>query len=338
MLRALFYTSALILMIALGTYIAKAQKPVILENHPPLDRSKNLIFNGSFEEPRLTGGALGFATFDGTDGDGYYYFSTGTVNTPFALPDGWTSSGGGTQTYAIWGNNFEEKVLTPTFTAPETGIAYSDPDKHGDRALYFGNFHVLSISETPTFAPNGEVIFTNHPTIILRPGYGTGLTLTQNVTGLIPGERYRLSFWTSSEWASGVFVEFDFFREDGIFGLQIEGYELLYLTTPAGASAPPGVTTVFGLDESHTYVVEFVATQEEMEISFINWGHYAPSTTAGWTRGLTTEYVMDDVILNLVEDNTAAIPTASEWGLIFMSVFMGLIAVYMLRNRTRRPA
>ncbi len=332
-IRTLIYAPIFLATMLFFAFLAKAQKPVILENHPPLNRNANLIVNGSFEEPHLTGGSLGFFVFDGVDGDGYYYFSTGTTLTPFAVPDGWVTSGGGPNTYGQWGNNFEAKDFG-TIAIPETGIGYSDPNIHGDRAIYLGNQFVQSISETPTFAPNGEVVFTSPPKIIPRPGYGTGLTVTQTVAGLIPGERYRLSFWVSSEYASGVFAD-TFTNEDGIFGLQIEDYELLYLTTPAGGASPGN--SVFGFDQSHTYVVEFVATREQMDISFINWGHYQseglPSGTVGWTRSRTTEYVMDDVILNLVNDDPTSIPTASEWGLIFMTVFMGLIAVYMLRRR-----
>ncbi len=333
--RTLIPLHILILTVLFGTYVANAQKPIILEGEPPLNRNINLVQNGSFETPHLTDGGKGFVFYDGIDGDGYYYFSSGTVLIPFAEPHHWTTTGGGTRTYAIWGNNFEEISFLPILVTPEYGIAYSDPNIHGNRALYFGNSYIESISETPTFESNGEVTFPNPPIIVLNPDYGTGVTLTQTVTRLIPGETYRLSFWTSSEWASSLYADGSFVRGDGIFGLQIEDHELLYLTIPAGAggSAPREGTTVFGADESHTYLVEFVATQEEMDISFINWGHFAFATTAGWNRADTTELVMDDVILNRVGDDAAVIPTASEWGLIFMTVFMGLIAVYMLRRR-----
>ena len=53
----------------------------------------NLVGNGSFE----TG-----APPNGTSNE--LYWATGTLLTPFAVPPGWTSSGGSTS-YALWGND-----------------------------------------------------------------------------------------------------------------------------------------------------------------------------------------------------------------------------------------
>ena len=70
-----------------------------------------------------------------------------------------------------------------------------------------------------------------------------------------------------------------------------------------------------------------------MDISFINWGHFASGGTIGWTRGLrTTELIMDDVIINAVM-LPRNVPTLSEWGLIAMVAVLGIVGFIAIRRR-----
>ena len=316
--------------------IANAQPPTIIEDAPPLQRNRNIVFNGSFEEPHLDGGNDFNGFLPGIDGDAYYSLSPITVTTPIAQPDGWTLSGGGTETYGRWGNNINS-ITNFGVTLPVAGQAWSSTEIHGERSIYLGNETPLEISEEPTFMPNGEVVFTSPPVITLKPEYGPDpFAISQNVTGLVPGGVYRMSFWVSGEWSHEGFATSDFggTAGDGIAGVQVEGYDLLYLAIPAGYSnEPPGAPHVFGTDESHTYTLEFVATDTEMEISFLNWGHFdSLSDTIGWERGQTTELIMDDVIINAVELPTN-VPTLSEWGLIVMAGVLGIVGFMVMRRR-----
>src|SRR5205085_5577723 len=106
----------------------------------------NLVVNGSFE----TGApAPGFAN--------QLYWATGTTNTPFSVPPGWTSAGQ-PQTYALWGSD-----------APAAGIINSDVIPNGQAALYFGNAST-SVSPAPVQAPNHTVSFGPAPSV--PPSYG----------------------------------------------------------------------------------------------------------------------------------------------------------------------
>ena len=114
------------------------------------------------------------------------------------------------------------------------------------------------------------------------------MTLKQTVTGLTPGWTYGLSFWTSGEAATSVG-----YGHDGVFGLDVTGYSTTYLACP---DAP--ANSIFGTN-NHTYRFDFVATAASTEIKFTNWGHFVYNNGTSWV--VTTELVMDDVILNLVQ-------------------------------------
>ncbi len=316
--------------------IVKAETPTIITDAEPLIRNRNIVFNGSFEEPHLDGGNDFNGFIPGIDDDAYYFLSPITVNTPIAQPDRWTLSGGGTETYGRWGNNINS-ITNFGVTVPVAGQAWSSTEIHGERSIYLGNETPLEISEEPVFMPNGEVVFTSPPVITLKPEYGPDpFAISQNVTGLVPGGLYRMSFWVSGEWSHEGFATSDFGATagDGVVGVLIEGYDLLYLAIPAGHSKEPvGAPHVFGTDESHTYTLEFVATDTEMDISFMNWGHFdSLSDTIGWERGQSTELIMDNVIINAVMLPTN-VPTLSEWGLIAMAGILGIVGFMVIRRR-----
>ncbi|GJM16656.1 MAG: hypothetical protein DHS20C13_19830 [Thermodesulfobacteriota bacterium] len=314
--------------------IVYAATPTIITDADPLDSSRNLVFNGSFEEPHLEDGTDFDGFLPGIDGDGYYYLSPNTTLTPVATPDRWTTTGGGVDTYSRWGNNIN---ALPAAGLPIAGQAWSSTEINGERSIYLGNFTPAEISEVPQYMSNGEVVFTSPPTIILRPEYGPQpMTITQTVTGLVPDGVYRMSFWVSGEWSNEGFASSPngATAGDGIMGVQLEGYDLLYLAVPAGNSAEPvDAPHVFGTDEFHVYTLEFVATATEMNVSFINWGHFGSTEgTIGWTRGQATELIMDDVIINAIS-LPVNVPTLSVWGLILMSGILGMAAFIIIRKR-----
>ncbi|TDI68982.1 MAG: IPTL-CTERM sorting domain-containing protein [Bacteroidetes bacterium] len=201
----------------------------------------------------------------------------------------------------------------------------------------FGQLHTSRNFRNPQYMSNGEVAFTSPPTITLFPDYGPDpFSISQTVTGLVPGGVYRMSFWVSGEWSNLGFATSTngTTAGDGIMGVQIEGYDLLYLAIPAGNSAEPvGAPHVFGTEEFHVYTLEFQATDTDMDISFINWAHFDHTLhTIGWTRGQTTELIMDDVIINAVR-LPSNVPTLSEWGLITMAGILGIVGFMVIRRR-----
>jgi len=316
--------------------VAGAETPIIITDAEPLSRARNMVRNGSFEVPHLENGSDFDGFLPGVDEDGYYFLSPITVETPIAQPEDWIISGGGTQTYARWGNNINV-VISGEVVLPVAGQAWSSTEIHGERSIYLGNETPLEISEEPTFMPNGEVVFSSPPVITLKPAYGPDpVTIGQNVTGLIPGGTYRMSFWVSGEWSHVGFAtsQFGTTAGDGIVGVLVEGYEILYLTIPAGHSnEPEGAPHVFGSDEFHLYTLEFVASDTEMDISFMNWGHFdSLSDTIGWERGQTTELIMDDVIINAV-DIPSSVPALSEWGLFATAAVLGIVGFMVARRR-----
>lgn len=311
-----------------------AAVPAIITDADPLDRSRNLAFNGSFEEPHLEDGDDFDGFLPGVDGDGYYFLSPITVNMPIAQPDGWTISGGGVETYSRWGNNYN---VIPEVGSDIAGQAWSSTAIEGERSVYLGNQTPLAISEEPTFMPNGEVVFTSPPTITLKPEYGPDpITISQTVTGLAPGKIYRMSFFISGEWSNESFATSSsgIAAGDGIAGVDIEGYDRLYLAVPAGFSAePPGAPHIFGTDEFHVYTLEFIANDTDMDISFMNWGHFdSLSDTIGWDRGPSTEFIIDDVIINVIS-LPVDVPTLSQWGLIIMAGLLVITGLVVIRRR-----
>lgn len=224
-----------------------------------LSHSGNLIQNGSFED-HPDGGGTG------------RFWALGTLSTPFAQPANWTS-GGNALNYALWGN-------TAAFGTASALL----PD--GTSGLYFGNGLMAAISETPTFNADGSVTFTSSPTI--TPKYSPPVTVSQTLSGLNTSATYGLSFWTSGEDAVG-----NQFAHDGFFGLDVTGYNTVYLAAPSGQSA---------LGQSHVYNFTFTPVNANTTITFSNWGH--PNSAApGWTLpGIATELVLDDVIVNLIPE------------------------------------
>ena len=262
----------------------------------------NLVTNGSFEYRNAANqpgpGSTGSTVF----------WATGTAATPFAVPYGWTSSGG-TNTYATWGGNLGTPI-THRGSAPL-------PD--GQNAMYFGNGQGATTSLAPQFGANGEVTFAGTP-VISPPGgsFPVPCTLSQTVnTHLTPAPSYILSFWVSGE---GAFpggpppMPPTLYGPDGIFGLRVTntqaGDPMRYFVVPSGAG-------YFG--SSLRLEFSFVPMNPLLPVTveFTNFGHFnlVPFGGSG-----TTELVLDDVIVN-------AVPAPG------CGVVLGCVGIGMVRRR-----
>src|SRR3954464_3699348 len=226
--------NAAMFVMAVALWMAEggmAQAALTLTGPLNLTHTGNLVQNGSFED-HPNGGAT------------IYYWASGTGSTPFAQPASWVTNGAALN-YAEWGNT---AVFTPA----------SAPLPDGTSGLYFGNGQMAAISETPTFNADGSVTFIS-PTPTIVPKYSPPVTLSQTLTGLNPAATYGLSFWASGEDAatSG-------FAHDGFFGLDVTGYNTVYLAAPSGLST---------LGQSHIYNFTFTPVSSNTTITFTNWGH-----------------------------------------------------------------
>ena len=230
-----------------------------------LSHSGNLVLNGSFEDHPNGGASI-------------YYWAAGTSSTPFASPSSWVTNGASLN-YAEWGDTVAFEGSAPL------------PD--GTSGLYFGNGLMAAISETPTFNGDGSVTFIS-PTPTIVPKYSPPVTLSQTLTGLSTGATYGLSFWASGEDVATLG-----FAHDGFFGLDVTGFNTVYLAAPSGVST---------LGTSHVYNFTFTPVSSNTTITWTNWGHPTASMP-GWTLPTSTELILDDVIVNRLvpEPNSLAL-------------------------------
>lgn len=266
--------------VAMVSVATAAQASMTLLSGPPVGTHVgNLVTNGSFE---IGAPAPGSAN--------YRLWATGTMlSGAFGVPGGWSSSGQ-TNSYAYWGSDF----AGGPYVLRSSGVL---PD--GVVGMYFGNA-ISGVSPAPTPHPDGTFTFSSTPTF--TPAYGGPVRLWQSVpTHLTPAASYVLSFWASSEGAfSGT--------TPGLFGLKvtnvITGDPITYLRSP-------------GLGGKR-YEFSFVPLNPlaPVTVEFINWGHIDLSPYGG---GLTSELVMDDVIVNAVPEPASA----------------GLLAIGLLALRRR---
>lgn len=249
-------------------------------------RPQNLLTNGSFE--------IGAPTTFGNK----YYWATGTTltNFPFAVPAGW-SSAGTASTYATWGRDG---------FANSTQLSDLLPD--GNNGMYFGNSDTY-IDQVPSFNADGTVSFAAAPNF--SPKYGGPCRLWQTIpTVANPAASYKLSFWVSGEAAA-----FGSFVNPSVFGLKmtnvLAGDPIQYLTVPNGVG-PMGASKLY--EFTFTPLNPFA----NVDIEFINWGHYDNGNFAQ----LGTELVLDDVIVN-----TGPVPSPGT---------IGVLAMVGLAGRRRR--
>jgi hypothetical protein len=256
------------------------------QNPPVSTNITNLILNGSFESSTCS--------------------SWGTFcpnATGYACDlDNWVCTGGGTSTYAH-------------LTDSSWSIV---PD--GLRSAYFGNQYCNLCSQimydTSCVSREGCTV-TGIP-----PGYPennsyyggtTGLSLSQTVTGLVPGNVYVVEFWTGGENGGTIWTE------DGIFGFDI-GFGNVYLSCPS---------TPFPAGTGKRYIVQFAATSSSHTLKFTNWGHTCSSCT---------ELILDDVRIYPISQLSSIIPACA---LGFENMDNASVSVnagdHFLRINTDRP-
>lgn len=226
-----------------------------------------------------TGNLVTGGSFEAGPPNALVYWATGTTGTPFAVPPGWTSSGGPIN-YAQWGH-----TSTSPLNIVDSGVI---PD--GVKALYFGNAQGGMVNMPPTFHPNGEVTLPGTPTV--ATSVGAPVVLSQTVpTHLTPAPSYLLSFWASGEgsyFGGGAY--------DGIFGLRLTNTEagdpMHYFASPAN-----GPNSAYG--DSLRIEISFTPLNPSLPVTleFYNWGHF---NLGPFGMGGTTELVLDDVIINPV--------------------------------------
>jgi hypothetical protein len=264
--------------------LSQSEASLVLSSSLGTTHTGNLVTNGSFENGAP---APGFANAN--------YWATGTTLTPFAVPAGWSSSGGASS-YAYWGSDG---------TIPNS-INGSDAIPDGSAAMYFGNGAPAFVDQPPTFNANGTVSFPAAPnfTTIFSP---VPVVLSQTInTPATPSPAYNFSFWISGEGA----VSGQNFSERGIFGLQVTnvlaGDPIQYLAVPNGSF------NTFG--QSHLYEYTFTPLNPllPVTINFINWGHFDLSTYG--MSNFTTELILDDVIINAVPEPGSFVLVASALG------------------------
>jgi hypothetical protein len=247
---------------------ASARAALVLNTGPQIaTQAGNLVTNGSFE----TGApAPGFANA--------LYWATGTTNTPFAVPAGWTSTGQ-PSTYAYWGAD----------GISGQGTNFSDVLPNGVAGMYFGN-GLTTVSPGPSFNTNGTVTFPLPPTF--TPQYGGPVTLAQTVpTDVNPAPSYVLNFWVSGEEAVNPSLSASTWGE-GLMGVKLTnvlaGDPIQYLAIPSFTSANPS--------RRYEYFFTPINPLLPVKVEFTNWGHIGTVTPT------TTELVLDDVIVNKVPE------------------------------------
>lgn len=230
--------------------------------------SLNLIGNGDFSLPGAVNVSPLLANGLGVNG-------IGAVQIP-TLPN-WTIHGNSVNAYPRYALNFwanpGQQAVTDFGASPIN--------------LYLGNSLFSLTTQTPVFnngyATNSISInpYITAQGIAMGFGQASGepISIEQNISTTFDSI-YRLQFYVTGEsfgWTN-----------PWIMGLDISGYQRLILYVP-------GATNVM------RYEFEFKAKGNSTTIKFVNWGHSISSAN-------TTEFVLDDVIVNQVQSNCSVLP------------------------------
>lgn len=224
----------------------------------------NLIQNGSFE-----------TTNCGTA----EYICPNASTYANCIINNWSVTGGGTQTYAQLFSIFNSII----------------PD--GTNAVYLGNSFCKMCSETnddtTCVVPVGcfiPVLSVDEPINLPEYGGGTGVSISQSVSGLTVGNRYFLEFWSGGEGPG--------FNGTGVFGVDV-GFGNYLMTNK---QTYPGITGT-----GRRYLIEFKAVATSHTIKFTNWGHICSSCT---------EAVLDDVKLYAFSEVSPTVVLCDQNGTI----------------------
>ncbi|HVP12069.1 MAG TPA: PEP-CTERM sorting domain-containing protein [Phycisphaerae bacterium] len=271
----------------------ETQASLILTSGLGTTHAGNLVINGSFE--------IGAPP----DGLGNAYYWANPAAAPYVVPPGWTSTG--PHSTALWGNDGPSPYR----------LRLSDVLPDGRAALDFHTSTGATVSQPPTFHPNGSVTFPATP-IFTTPA-GSPVTLRQTVhTELTPAPSYNLSFWVSGEENSTV---------QGNTGVGIIGLIVTNVLPPSPApgsaagqvqwlAVPNGLS--YGLSHLYEYTFTPVNPLQPVNIEFISWG--GMNLSAYGMSPFGTQPILDDVIVN-------AVPEPTSFGLL------GLGSMLMLRRR-----
>jgi hypothetical protein len=228
------------------------------QNNPVSTNITNMVVNGSFED------------FDTINPGGIMFFCPNSPNYSISI-NNWNCSGGGTGTYASMRDN--------SFT-------YCPDSTH---CIYFGNWYCRACSpvnnDTSCLVNLGCTVTgtpPNYPESDPTYGGSTGLSVSQLVTGLIPGNVYVLEFWVGGE---------EGFTIDGVFAVDI-GFGDTLLRCPQTNMTLTG----------RRYIVQFAATNTFHPLKFTNWGHICSSCT---------ELILDDVRVYPISQLSSIIPACA---------------------------
>lgn len=261
---------------------------VTTENRiPAAAGGTNLIINGDFSE---TGGKVSglnsksfakvYSLISGTSSSKSYAYA--------ALP-GWSAKGGGLDTYAAWGNTSGVGSINPAWAGA------LEPTGANTNQVYFGNNNMWYYTGlAPAFNADGVGLADSANPVkfaSLLPTYGnnaTPVTISQTVTGLTNGERYRLQFWVTSEsgYLGGKYPA------PSVAAVDIGGYERTFFEVSTNQLNSSKLGT--------RYTIDFIAKSASTDISFMSWGHVAIAAAPKTYNVGATELILDDVILTLM--------------------------------------
>lgn len=228
---------------------------------------------------------------------------------PFAKIPGWEASGGGDKTYASFGTKVNSQY--------NTGL---EPTGANISQVYFGNSATWIYRSGDPIVLNSDGVGLDNPNNPIEfwtkysDYYGdnsTPVTITQTVSGLEVGQRYRLQFWQTSEagfqgtrwWSYSPTWEVLFWDNDppsnaivlnsypdpGIAALEMSGYGRIFFKVNVDTNPKP---TLSGT----RYTIDFVAKDADLDLSFLSWGHVQWMAKNAPVK--PTELALDDVILS----------------------------------------
>ncbi|MCX6409236.1 MAG: hypothetical protein NT143_02160 [Actinobacteria bacterium] len=295
----------------------------IPNNGNPLDRTtpNNLVTNGDFTANGFGNTAAkkwGPASTNNSFMSGLWIsnvFSgiagvtgTGTNGLPFRSMPGWTFTGGGSNTYALWLPGTSAAVGPWSNGLSQWG-PYGSKNGASNPQIYFGNDEGWSIS--PTMATlRSTSAFTQDVTqtaLTFTPSGGSSVsknyvsssapTVFQEVPTTV-GDTYCLSYWVGHETFSYSASNPGSDARSGIARVRIgtstgasgNGYSSVFFKVP----------TLVGSLGERWYTFQFVAKASSTRIAFTSWGHLGSGTTN------STELVLDDVVV----EHCAAAPVA----------------------------